>query len=1036
MSTLAQPWLLTAAAIEGEGDPHLQPGIHLRVLPGLQIGLPVAPLLVERVVVGHSARVGREAHVLWTDAAGEPLAVPFDLDSASPATAWLPSSPGNPVIYAEVIAEPAKPDVGGRGRGRRVIGRRLPLRPRKGGLRADAVVSGILGPAVVASVTAPPYQLSATGMDRVVVTGLGRVRGIRLLRAHDVKLRPGREPWRLLALPVQQGARYEGLSDAWAQAEDRVLRGAPQLLGMHDDPDASDPASCDPASPSDELDRVKVLWSERLEEAVIALIDDLSAPPGQLTSNRGLSGTKVATATLRVPYLAETLQGALDPGSGRLLGLVDLDEAPPADREELVVYVVRGGWTLHRRAFGRLGALVALAASDPADFPLPLPGPVAEQEEGRFLDLWTLAAVVIGRRPSAVPRPITGPPDDLGWVPEVPPLARRRICLPLSGLVPAATVAAAREDTGVVGLNQRLPDVFASSSLPDRAVPIVPGVLIEMGEARAASKPGEGEVHDPAAPARATSYRVAQADWFGRWSHWASASVGAGTRPPVPVPVLEATYVDPATVGGSGRLEVRCVQPRDPDLPPGGLPLTELVVQAAVGGSSPATGSASGVRGGAPVGVDPQPLVVAIPVPPLGLGQRRTLSATARWRDSGGRLSAQSPPIAVVAVDPRAPAPLTLPNTLEYTARPDALGRSRVRLSWGAGAGEAFRVYVSDETTLRQRLSALGSAGASVLSALAAATSAPDRAAVFRANAALFERTSFELLTPRPLLATSAGQMTFEHELSGSLSVLVFFKVVPVTVLRSTPILELGGEADFSSSTLIIRGVPNSPPPPQPLLTASAHPADASAVRLTVTVPQGQTAPVSLRLRRSRVSATDPYAMPVVATAAPASWPAVLSDNGATPWDPALRLTPWATYSWRVEVQGAAEPGSSVPSGWSTPSAPASWKVIPAGPPAGATPGTAAPSATGVTVTFSHAEPLDAGPGGDYMFDVYRRTPNGSAVESAALGSYPASAKRQPDGTFQIEDTTAGVPAGTDYLVEVADPLGRRSPRVVVATVP
>lgn len=89
-----------------------------------------------------------------------------------------------------------------------------------------------------------------------------------------------------------------------------------------------------------------------------------------------------------------------------------------------------------------------------------------------------------------------------------------------------------------------------------------------------------------------------------------------------------------------------------------------------------------------------------------------------------------------------------------------------------------------------------------------------------------------------------------------------------------------------------------------------------------------------------------------------------------------------------------------------------------------------------MTVTFSHSEPLVAGAEGDYTLDVYRRTPEGSGIDSAALGSYPASAKRRPDGRFEVEDTTAGVPAETEYMVEVIDPLGRRSARVVVATVP
>ncbi|HEX6935777.1 MAG TPA: hypothetical protein VF227_04595 [Actinomycetes bacterium] len=1049
MSTLAQTWALTAAAIETSGDPHLQPGVHLRVLPGLRIGLPVAPLMVDRVVIGHAGRVGRSTGVVWTGADGEVLTAPFDLGPASPATAWLPSSPGNPVVYAEVLVERARPvrDYYDTWRDLTVRSKALPpwrqpFPPRrqpfplpKGGVRADAVVSGVLGPAVVASATAAPYQLCATGMDRVVVTGAGRVTGIRVLRARDLKLEPSREPWRLLALPIERGARYEGLHDAWVRAEDRVLRGAPQLLGLHDDPDAPDPATCDPASPSDEWERVKLLWAERLEEMVLAVVDDTGAAPAELMlAPQALTGTAVATATLQVPPLAGALQGAIDPGCGRMLGLVELDDDPPGDPGELVVYVVRGGWTLHASATELLTPLLTPAGSDPADFPLPLPGLVKELQEGQFLDLWTVAAVVRGRAPAPVPRPAVGAPEDLGWVPEVPPSARRHVVLPLSGLVPAAGVAVARETPGVVGLNPRLPDLFPGQSAPDRAVAVVPGVLAEVGPSPAASEAGQGEVHDRGAPEDATDYRLAQADWFGRWSPWATVTVGAGARPPVPVPVLEAAYVDPPAPGGSGRLEVRCMQPRDPDLPPGGLPLDQLIVTASVGGPSPVTGGVAAVRGPAPSGTDAAPLLVSIPVPPLGVGQRRTLSATARWRDTAGRLSAQSPPAAAVAVDPRAPAPLVLPNTLEYAARPDALGRSRVRLSWTATAGQAYRVYVSDETTLRRRLSTLGGSGASVLSALSSVTTAPDRAAVFRSNATLFDRTCFELVTVTPLLATASGPMTFEHEVSGSLRVLVFLKVVPVTVLSASPLLELGGEADFATSTLLVRGIPNSPAPPQPLLTASADPSG-SGVRLTVTVPKGQTAPVALRLRRSRVSAADPLAMPVVATVTPVAWPAVLTDTGATPWDGSLRLAPWSTYSWRVEVQGAPEPGSTVPGLWSTASTPASWKVVPTGPPPAATAGSVTSSATGLAVSFAHSEPLDAGPEGDYLFDVYRRTPSGSSVPSGPVGSYRAGPKRQPDGSYLVEDTTTGVPTGTDYLVEVCDPLGRRSARVVVATV-
>jgi len=1056
VSRFAPTWALTAAALDALSDPHLQPGVHLRVLPGPALGLPVAPLLVDRIHVGSPKRIELAEEVLWTDFRGEALTVPFDLGPASPATAWLPSEPGNPVIYAEVLVEDARrvrdvfahrlgrspvgevdPERSGIG-GHRPLGRRLPFRLPRSGLRVDALVSGIQGPSVVATADREPYQVCATGMDRIQATGAGTILGVRLLRARQVHERPGREPWRYLALPIERGERYEGFSDAWDRSEDRVLRGAARLLGLHDDPDAPDPASCDPIGPWDEMERIKLLWSERLEPMVRAVVDDLSAPPQHLLmAPESLTGTSVTSATFQLPPLAGVLQGAVDPGVGRLLGLVEHDDSPPVSQGEIVVYVVRGAWTSHAKSDPWLGPLLVLGGpDDPGEFPLPLPSLVKEQREGSFVDLWTMAAVVVGTPAPAVQRPIVGVVQDLGWVPEVPPAARRHVVLPVSGLVPAAAVALARETPGVVGLNTRLPDVYGAGA-PDRAVAIVPGVLAETGDAPAASAPGQGELHDPFTSEDATDYRVAQSDWFGRWSPWAQASVGAGVRPPVPVPVIEASYVEPATPGGAGSLQVRCLQPRDPDLAPGAFPLTTLSVSAAVGGATPATGTASAVRGAAPSGTDAVPLIVTLAVPPLAPAESRDLMATARWVDAGGRTSAPSPPARAQAVDPRAPAPLSIPNTLEYASRPDALGRSRVRVSWTATANTAYRVYFSDETTLRQRLSGLVAAGrpgaAAAVTALDAATTAPDRAAAFRSNTTLFDKTCFELLTRTPLLATASGPRSYDHEVSGSLGVLVFFKVVPVSVLAVSPLLQLGGESSFDASVLLPRGVPNSPAPPVPLLTASPDPTDPLKVQLSVAVPAGQTAPVAVRLRRSRVSAADPLSMPVIASASPASWPAIVVDVGATPWDGSLRFAPWSTYTWRAEVQGGPEPGSAMPGPWSGPSAPVSWKVVPPAPVA-VTPGTATVTSGGISVRFTSTDSLNAGAEGTYVLDVYRVTPEGSTVASGAVGSYPAGAKRQADGSYVVEDTTANVPTGTSYLVEVSDPLGRRSPRVTVAT--
>ena len=443
-------------------------------------------------------------------------------------------------------------------------------------------------------------------------------------------------------------------------------------------------------------------------------------------------------------------------------------------------------------------------------------------------------------------------------------------------------------------------------------------------------------------------------------------------------------------------------------------------------------------------GSDPVPLRAEITVPGLARAEARKLTVSAVWIEqpigaATPRSSAPSPTQTVYARDPRPPDALTLPNTLTYGSRPDTLGLSRMRFSWPATAAPvAYRVYHSDETTLVRRLETLNGAGADALRAALAPVdgarpAAPDRAAAFRSAAGLFGRDCFELLTRTPLTTPAAGSLSFEHEVSGSLDVLVFYRVVPLSGQYA--------EAPFTDCTLLIRGVPNSAPPAQPLLTVAARDSAPATVDLTVVVPRGATAPAALRVRRSRISGADPLGMPVVAqVAAPAwsvdgasgTWSVQVNDSGALPGIADAALAPWTTYTWRVEVQGAPEPGTfgadALPTAWSRPSAPASLLIVP---PAadGVVAGAATLSGTGVDVSFGTAAAL-AGPPGTYELEVYRRS-NGS---TDLIASAEPLTLRLPDGTYLLHDTTVA-PSGTAYLVCVRDRLGRRSTPTLVATV-
>ncbi len=1012
MSRFAPTWALTAAAMDGTDDPHLAAGAHLRVMPARVLGLPVAPLLVEKQVRDLPEEMSDD--VLWTDARGDLISPAFDLSAAGPATAWLPPEPGNPVIYAEVL-----------------------VKGDDKGVRVDAIVSGTYGDAAVASADVPRYQVCATGMERLLVSGVGEVLGVRVLRLDDLKVGPPREPWRLLALPVEDAARYRGIQNAEGEAKDRVYRGAPQRFGLHDEPAAPDPASCSPLDPADEFDRALTVYDARVAKLLDSVLNDTSAlPPDVMMPAEPMVGVAssahTVNATMSAPALAGVLQSGLDPSMGRWLGLVEHDDSP-GDPDYLTVYTVRGAWVEYPQAGWSLflGSLLG-GPDDPNAFPLPLPDLAAHSREGGFLDLWTVAAVVPGRLAAALTPPSCGVGVDLGWQQEAtPPSQTRHVALPLAGLGPAAQVALARETPALVGLNTRLPDVLGAG--PDRAIAIVPAVLAAAGSGPATAT-GQGEVHDRMAPAAASTYRVAQSDWFGRWSQWAPGSVGPGVRPKLPTPLLEASYADPAVAGGDGNVVVRCVQPRPGDLAAGGVPVDrlelEFEVQAGVWTPSSVPAEAALADGRAPT------LVGTAQVPGLGLAERRRIQVRGRWVDTASATSDYGV-TATYAVDPRAPEPLVLPDTLEYATRADALGRCRVDLAWTATAGTAYRVLMSDETTMRQRLATLrdqGSAAAQqCLDALAAAHGAPARATVFRNHAGLFDRSCFELLTPMVLLASSSGPMSYVHEVSGSLRVLIFYKVLPVSVLHLGPPLELGGETSFASSALLIRGVPNSAPPPVPGLVVRRDPDQAGRVHLTVDVPAGQTTPVAVRIRRSRVQSADPLAMPVAKTVTPTQWPALIDDDGPTSWDPAAQLDPWWTFTWVVEVQGAPEPGSTVPGLWSQPSPPASLRLLPPEP-TGVTPIAVIPGAGVVDVSFSHSDPLDGQPLGEYRFALYRVVP-GIPPEASPVGAeVEASMARLADETYALQDA-AGQPAGTMYVVEVVDPLGRRGPRVVVGTV-
>ncbi|HEY7376038.1 MAG TPA: hypothetical protein VIF57_28010, partial [Polyangia bacterium] len=109
---LAPPWLLFGGATDSKDvsdtfpsvttpNPHLAPGVHVRVLPSPLIGLPATPLFVSRFGSISDGLPGLTFRndVRWVDGNGAELTMPFDVTTPV-VTGYLP--PGHRAIWVEV----------------------------------------------------------------------------------------------------------------------------------------------------------------------------------------------------------------------------------------------------------------------------------------------------------------------------------------------------------------------------------------------------------------------------------------------------------------------------------------------------------------------------------------------------------------------------------------------------------------------------------------------------------------------------------------------------------------------------------------------------------------------------------------------------------------------------------------------------------------------------------------------------------------------------------------------------------------------
>ena len=295
--TAAPLSLLLLLAYHADGtDPHLAPGVHLRWFSAPPLGLPVDLFQVE-VADASNVREFTVEQVSWVNRFGQGLSAPFTLGPGEQAFGLLPA--GEDAVAVEVQLDPAQSAA-------------------LTGLGEVATPSGYQASAVMA----PNGWLLSPGIQRLRLRGPGRVLGARWVSISRMEDNLTYKPVAQVGLPSGPRARYGGTPDFENAAVDRVFRGAPLRLGLHDDPDAPGPASATPADPDREKARVLSLVQPDLEKLLDVLLSDLSDIPIRLVSNEDLEGG----VTGDMPLLTTLLNALVDPGMARWLGFAELDK--------------------------------------------------------------------------------------------------------------------------------------------------------------------------------------------------------------------------------------------------------------------------------------------------------------------------------------------------------------------------------------------------------------------------------------------------------------------------------------------------------------------------------------------------------------------------------------------------------------------------------------------------------------------------------------------------------------------------------------
>lgn len=1102
---------LAAAAAE----PHAKMGAHIRVSHDPKLGLPVAPMVVYKAEPPSRESLTFRDNVIFVDKNNNRIVPPFQVSPDFPVTAKIGLQPGEVCIWAELMGRSNATFIGsdlsvGRiGRSRDSVPNRGALaidgrlRERLSNVLDDGVLRGIerraltyplvveakvnspIEPASIGTRSSHPWIFSAPGIVECEITGSGRVEGFRWIALHD------EQPlkWNavsILNLPVASGRRYLSVENPAEEAQRRVRIQTPKRMPLQETQNIPDPSVAPSYNETQEQRRVASLVPT-LSEDLTLLTRDVTPPLEQSVDDIVFDeqGREIGVSSLL--RLHRVNQAQLDPGTASYLGYKMLDTGASSERDKIVFYRVmsffrdttppieregasrRFEQLLFKSQLARLHAehreisRAELIKTLLREFSR-IEGAVLDQdgfetllEANDYVQLGSVAAVDWSAPLDAVPPVNMKRATHKSWLPITPPQAQREVVVDIEGAKVAALLAAAKT-TPSSGSSASSVAVLNHKNKEGWHLPLMLSLNAANSTGEVVARSGSGFISDRTAAASHVRYHLSQQDRFGRFSKWASIMAPAGPRPMPPRPHLQAMYTPPSisdaeTTGG--RVFIKVPVPDVEGLAPGSYLLKELVltIEDLSSAAEPEVlVLAEATKVAVPENSQEFFLNVSHVGPILEKTEVRKLRLIARWQDTGNQLSAESEPVTLTLTDPRPPEQLTVPDRLQYSARPDITGLAWVEHRWRASPNQKkFAVYYSDENRLQAWLNS-NTAYREVRMALESAPDAAARATVFRNNRSVFPDHLFERLTGVDVEFAS-GELGFRHPISGSLRLLSFYLVAAEA--------EQGARPELSNLEFMIFGVPNSDPPQRPALTVVpvAPQADEQdfVVEVTISLLAGATVGDTWRLRRSSFETGNIAKMPVV-TQGPmgqlqpgsGTQEGVFRDDGPVEIAAHARLHPWRRYTWVAEVRGAPESGSiatgkPVLGRWSRASDPVSVVMVPHDAPEsidatyievdGSQDGT---RWSNLMLRFAYRDDLRENPLGTFTLRVSRRLAEGFADE--VIHTLPVANYRvEPQDTdpagysvfrvpcFTAENRGETVDSGVVYSLELVDPMGRIS---------